>query len=331
MNAMTPPETGGRARRWVRRTLKALGGVVAVLIVLIFGVLPFWLTGQFMSARHASKDPDAAATPATYGLAFEDVDFTSSDGIALSGWWVPAAGARGSAVLVHGANRSRAEMIGKVPFLHDLGLNVLLFDERHHGRSGGELSTFGYQERLDVRAAVAEVRRRAPGPVIAWGISLGAVAVLLDAADDPGISAVISDAAYRNLRDTVHHHATLLGTWKPWLRVIPSAPLADAALFWVRRRGGFDPAVVDVEGAASRLAARPALFVCNAGDKRMPMEIAFALKQAAGERARVLVVPGHSHGGSYREATSAYQHAVVSLVNEVLAGAPGSSRTGGTT
>jgi alpha-beta hydrolase superfamily lysophospholipase len=104
-------------------------------------------------------------------------------------------------------------------------------DERHHGRSGGTQSTFG-QERLDVRPAVAYARQRAPGPVVAWGISLGAAAVLLDAADDPGISAVVSDAAYRNLRDTVHHHATLLGSSTPWLRPLLSGMLAEAALFW---------------------------------------------------------------------------------------------------
>jgi hypothetical protein len=77
---------------------------------------------------------------------------------------------------------------------------------------------------------------------------------------------------------------------------------------------------VDVRGAAARLAGRPCLFVCNSGDERMPAEIAFELKAAAGERARVLVVPGNSHGGAYRDATAAYESAVGQVLDEVGTG-----------
>jgi pimeloyl-ACP methyl ester carboxylesterase len=331
-NAITATTaTAGPDRPWRRRLLRAVAGIVALLVILIYGVVPYWMTGQFMNARHAFPDPDADVTPATFQLPFEEVTLSTSDGLSLSGWWIPAAEARGSAVLVHGANRSRAEMIGKVPFLHAQGLNVLVFDARHHGRSAGDVSTFGYKERLDVCAAVAEARRRSSGPVVAWGISLGAAAVLLAAAEDPGIAGVVSDAAYRSLPDTVRHHAELARNWKPWLKPLPAGPLAEGALFWIRRRGGFDPADVDIVRAAGQLGARPALFVANAGDKRMPMEIAFELQQAAGPHARVLVVPGHSHGRSYHEATAAYEQAVTGLLKEVLAAGPATSRTGGTT
>jgi pimeloyl-ACP methyl ester carboxylesterase len=332
MSAIAVPPVADHPRRpWVRRSARAVLVVAGLLIALIYGVVPYWMTGQFMNVRHAFRDPDADVTPATFQLPFEDVTLTTSDGVSLSGWWIPAADPRGSAVLVHGANRSRAEMIGKVPFLHAQGLNVLVFDARHHGRSGGDISTFGYKERLDVRAAVAEARRRSPGPIVAWGISLGAAAVLLASAEDPAIAAVVSDAAYRSLPDTVRHHAELARNWKPWLKPLPAGPLAEGALFWIRKRGGFDPAAVDIVRAAGQLGSRPALFVANAGDMRMPMEIAFELKQAAGPHARVLVVPGHSHGRSYHEATAAYEQAVTELLREVLAEGPATSRTGGTT
>jgi hypothetical protein len=52
----------------------------------------------------------------------------------------------------------------------------------------------------------------------------------------------------------------------------------------------------------------------------MPAEIAFELKAAAGERARVLVVPGNSHGGAYRDATAAYESAVGQVLDEVGTG-----------
>jgi hypothetical protein len=48
----------------------------------------------------------------------------------------------------------------------------------------------------------------------------------------------------------------------------------------------------------------------------MPPEIAFELKEAAGGQAKVLVVPGHSHGGAWREGTAAYESAVADLLRE---------------
>ena len=71
----------------------------------------------------------------------------------------------------------------------------------------------------------------------------------------------------------------------------------------------FDPAAVDVRAAAARLAGRPALFVANSDDRRMPKEIAFDLRAAAGKDAEVLIVPGKSHGGAWRDGTAAYQAA----------------------
>jgi hypothetical protein len=106
--------------------------------------------------------------------------------------------------------------------------------------------------------------------------------------------------------------------------------VADEVLFWMGRSGRFDPAAVDVEAAAARLAPRPALFVCNSGDRRMPSEIAFALKAAAGDRARVLVVPGNSHGGAYRDGTAAYESAVGELLREARSEPPRVALAGAT-
>ena len=53
----------------------------------------------------------------------------------------------------------------------------------------------------------------------------------------------------------------------------------------------------------------------------MPAEIAFELKSAAGPQAQVLVVPGKSHGGAYRDGTAAYETAVTELLGAAASGA----------
>jgi pimeloyl-ACP methyl ester carboxylesterase len=305
-------------RRWLKRAAVV---VVVGLIVFVFGVAPFWLAGLATTRRFQFPDREnAGLTPASFQVAHEDIAFKASDGVPLQGWWVPAPQGRGTVVLVHGLNRSRIEMVKKVPFLHQAGWNALLFDLRHHGASGGEASTFGDRERLDVQAAKAYARTRASGPIVFWGVSLGAAAATLAAAEDPSVAGLVCDSSYRSLRDTVKHHLTLFRRFRWWLRLVPSWPVASEVVWWMGRRGRFDPDAVNVVAAASRLSGRPALFVCNSGDRRMPPEIAFELKAAAGESARVLVVPGNSHGGAWREGTAAYEKAVADLLEDAAEG-----------
>jgi uncharacterized protein len=301
--------------RWVKRVGLV---VVAGLLVFVFGWAPWWLAGLFTIRRFSFRDrANEGLTPASFNLPFEDVSFNAPDGVALKGWWVAAPDAHGTVVLVHGLNRSRIEMVKKVPFVHGQGWNALLFDLRHHGASGGDVSSFGFFEKQDVHAAVALARRRAPGPVVLWGVSLGAASATLAAAEDPSINGLICDSTYRSLRDTAAHHLGLFRQFRWWLRIVPVWPVSGEAVYWAGRRGGFDPDAIDIVAAASRLGARPALFVANSGDRRMPPEIAFELKAAAGSQAQVLVVPGQSHGEAYRDGTAAYQ----SAVSQVLAAA----------
>jgi pimeloyl-ACP methyl ester carboxylesterase len=301
----------------MRRLKLAAAALVAVLVFLIFGWVPYWLAGMATGRRFDFPDKEnASLTPASFNLASEDVSFTAPDGVTLKGWWVSAPNAHGTVILLHGLYRRRIEMVKKVPFVVERGWNALLFDLRHHGQSGGSVSTFGYYEKGDAKAAIAYARSRAPGPVVLWGVSLGAATATLAAAEDPTIAGLICDSSYRSLRDTVGHHLSLFRGFRWWLRFVPSWPVAGEVVYWIGRRGHFDPDTVDIRGAASHLQGRPALFVCNSGDRRMPKEIAFELKAAAGDQARVLVVPGTSHGGAYRDATAAYQTAVAGVLDE---------------
>ncbi|HWX23899.1 MAG TPA: hypothetical protein VN083_02605, partial [Vicinamibacteria bacterium] len=181
-------------------------------------------------------------------------------------------------------------------------------------------TTFGYLEKNDVRGAISWERGRSAVPVVLWGVSLGAATVMLEAAEDPSVSGVVCDSSYLSLKDTVPHHLALFRHFAPWLRLVPTWPVADEALFWIGKRGGFPADAVDIETAAGRLGGRPALFVACAGDRRMPKEIAFRLQSAAGAKSQVLVVPGESHGGAYRDGTLAYQNAVTQVLEQVSGG-----------
>jgi pimeloyl-ACP methyl ester carboxylesterase len=300
---------------WTRRL--AVTALVAFCLF-AFGWAPYYLAGIATTRRFQFPDKEnQGLTPASFGLTFDDVAMVSSDKVAIKGWWVGAGQPKGTVVMAHGLNRSRIEMIKRVPFVHEAGWNALLIDLRHHGESGGTATTFGAKEKWDVDAAVDYARARSPGPVVLWGVSLGAASVMLASADDPLVAGVICDSSYRSLADTVRHHLQLFRHFRWWLRIVPTWPVADLTLYWIGRRGDFDPATVDIRRAAAMLNGRPALFVANSEDIRMPKEIAFELKAAAGAHAEVLIIPGRSHGGAWRDGTAAYQAAAGALLDEV--------------
>lgn len=302
-------------RVWLKRVATLL---VVTLVALAFGYAPWWLAGVATTRRFQFPDRENGnLTPASFELAYEDMAFQASDGTELHGWWVPRDSARGSVVMVHGLNRSRVEMVRRVAFVHAAGWNAMLLDLRQHGASGGRATTFGVKEKLDVEAAAGLARERSPGPVVLWGVSLGGASVVLAAADDPAVAGVICDSSYRSLDDTVRHHLRLFRGFRWWLRLVPSWPTADLAIFWMGRRGDFDPAGANIVGAAAKLHGRPALFVANSDDRRMPKEIAFELQAAAGPTASVLIVPGQSHGGAWRDGTAAYEAAARKVLEAV--------------
>jgi fermentation-respiration switch protein FrsA (DUF1100 family) len=86
------------------------------------------------------------------------------------------------------------------------GFNVLIFDFRAHGESGGQFTTFGDRERRDVLGAVRWVRAQHAGDaekIYGVGASLGAAALIAAAADnsDEGraIDALAVYGTYDNL------------------------------------------------------------------------------------------------------------------------------------
>ena len=316
-----------RKRVWMKRAALA---VALGFVLFVFGWVPWFLAGIATTRRfHFPDKENAGLTPASLQLASEDVEFRSSDGVALEGWWVGAPGAKGTVVMVHGLNRSRIEMVRRAPFVHRAGWNAFLFDLRHHGASGGQATTFGMKEKDDVRAAVRLARERSPGPVVVWGVSLGGASVVFAAAEDADVAGVICDSSFRSVDDTVRHHLQLFRGFRWWLRIVPSWPVAELAVYWMGRRGGFDPAAADVHAAAARLKGRPALFVANSDDRRMPKEIAFDLQAAAGPGAELLIVPGKSHGGAWRDGTAAYEAAAAAVLAAAARGPAGGGAPAG--
>src|SRR4051812_22588683 len=101
----------------------------------------------------------------------------TSDGVELVTRSWPASGQpRATAVLVHGmaATKDHPELVAVADALTQHGIDVLAYDARGHGDSGG-VCTIGDDERYDVAAAV-ERARQSDLPVVLVGASMGGIA-----------------------------------------------------------------------------------------------------------------------------------------------------------
>jgi hypothetical protein len=125
------------------------------------------------------------ATPADYGLEFEEVFFPATDGMELHGWWIPARQKRqGQLTLLwmHGNAGNISHRLHNAKLLHDrLGIHLFLFDYREYGLSQGEVSEEGTY--ADAEGALAYILSRPDvrqDRVVYFGRSIGsAVAVEL--------------------------------------------------------------------------------------------------------------------------------------------------------
>jgi len=125
-------------------------------------------------------EPHIGATPKSAGLAFEDVYVTTTDGVRINGWYVPALPtADGSAMTLlwfHGNAGNLSDRVHQLRQLHDqLAVDIFMIDYREYGRSEGEASEAGTY--LDAEAALAYLRGRPDAPgrrIVYYGQSLGA-------------------------------------------------------------------------------------------------------------------------------------------------------------
>ena len=170
----------------------------------------------------------------------------TSDGLRLRTWTWPGSPSRPAVVIVHGVGDSLESFVDMGSVFARRGHTVLLLDTRGHGGSEGRLITLGAREREDVRAAMDALRRdgRARAGLVLVGHSMGAVAVLRAAADQPDVRAVIVEAPYDTFRGTIARHARLLYGLPSWFPIIP------LSIFAAEIGAGFDADEVDAVAAA---------------------------------------------------------------------------------
>ncbi len=169
--------TRGRGR-WPTRSLRSLGQFARVVLMVAIGV-PFLMAATMVFRVKVTP----SETPANVlNTSFTTIRTAAADGTRIAMWWVEAAPASTSSVIVvPGLGSGKADLLPVVAAMLQRGHNVLILDPRGHGESGGQLTSFGDRERLDVLAAERWLRRERPAfaeTVNGLGLSMGGAALL---------------------------------------------------------------------------------------------------------------------------------------------------------
>src|SRR5262245_22499977 len=115
-----------------------------------------------------------AATPARIGLPYETVELTTSDGVKLSAWFIPAPEARQALLFFHGNGGNISHRLTSIEQFHQLGLHVFIIDYRGYGQSEGSPSETGtYRDAEAAWRYLVEERGFNPSQIIVFGQSLG--------------------------------------------------------------------------------------------------------------------------------------------------------------
>jgi uncharacterized protein len=295
--------------------LRRLGSLAGALIGGYLGVLS--VEGSRRIVRPVRRpfiaDDGGPATPAELDLAYEDVRFTTDDGVTLAGWLIEARrDTRAAVILLHGFSWNRLPWLAAfAPWLANR-YHVLQFDFRGHGVSGDADITLGSAERRDVAAAVRLLEGRGLGPIALMGISMGAAVAILAAPDLP-VAAVVADAPYADLHNPIanrmreeHYPLPELGS-----RLIVAASSVRARTL-----------LLSPISSVARLAPRGLLVIAPSADALIDHRQSLRLFEAAREPKELYIVPGAGHSEAREIGGEEYAERVLAFLARHLDGAP---------
>ena len=287
-----------RGKRWAYRFV-----AVAVGFLVVYAFLYPVSVAVVVTHRHREPIGDPPTT------AYRPVTFTASDGLELSGWYVPSRN-RAAVVLVHGGGGDRTGALRHSKLLTRHGYGVLVYDSRGRGESEGNPVAMGWGWEKDVAGALAFLQERPdvdPERIGGLGLSTGADVLFEVAAEDRDLKAVVADGAtaesfadYRNLKG-LDLAAPYWWTMYTAARILsgtsPGEPLKDLV---------------------ARVSPTPLLLISTGGSLPAELDMNRLYAEVAREPVELWELPDVDHTAAIRERPEAYERRVVGFFDRAL-------------
>jgi fermentation-respiration switch protein FrsA (DUF1100 family) len=259
-----------------------------ILSFAALGTLILLLALRIASSEIRSLRPPRATVllPSELVGIYKSLRIETSDKISLAAWYAAPRNGK-TLIFLHGYAGSRGQVLGEAEIFRTNGYGVFLYDARAHGESQGDEVSFGPKEILDLQAAIAwlekqpEVDRRRIG---AYGFSVGAATLALEASKDKRISAMIFASSPSSQMDMSLDEGRYFGAIQAFFQM---------ATLWV---AGVDASHLDYSLAFKALRGRPILIIQGLADKGVTPRQASKIFEQAGEPKSFLILPHTGHG-----------------------------------
>jgi dienelactone hydrolase len=287
-----------------------LASIPLALALLLFVLYPL------PNALYATNVPRPAvgdATPADRGFTYLDAEFATSDGVTLSGWYVPSTNGA-AVVLLHGASSTRSAVLDHAAVLARHGYGVLLFDARGHGRSGGQAMEFGWFGNQDIAAALSYLQARPevdPQRLGAVGISMGGEQAVGAVATDARIRAVVGEGVTGR---TAADKGWLPQHWRGWIQ-----RGIDAVLYGTADLLTETSPPIRLRDAVAQAAPRPVLLIAGGavmGNAEVDADT--WIRAASPDTVQVWIVPDTGHTAALRTQPQQWEAKVIGFLDAAL-------------
>ncbi len=226
---------------------------------------------------------------------FEEQVITSFDGKKLYGRLYRNGDSKTTLIMMHGFRSTAAHDFScAFSFYFDKGFNLLVPDQRAHGKSEGKYITYGVLERKDLLSWTEHMNRLIPdGRLYIIGISMGASTVLMSTSLSlpENVCGIIADCGFTS------PGAIIKKVMKKDLKV-PLFPFYYTTKAVTKLLAGFDFEECSAINSVKECKI-PILFLHGKSDGFVPFSMAEEIYSAAGCDKRAVWVEGADHGCSF--------------------------------
>jgi pimeloyl-ACP methyl ester carboxylesterase len=294
--------TSARAQKNMLQTLFLIVGIL--LIFLLIG--GYFLARYFLPyaiLQPGNKTGDQ--TPGNYDLPYEHFELQPTNSIKLDAFYVPAVGkAKANFIMLHGVGSCKEVYLNSVAELAKIGFNVLLWDQRAHGKSGGKYLTYGYFEKGDVSLAIDWLENKTTGlPTGIYGNSMGGAVAIQSLAHDARLKFGLIESTFIDLRTVSNSYGRRMsGLSLPFW-------LTDYVLTRAGKIASFEPFSIRPIDAATKV-TQPILHIHGDADANINVAHAHALfaAYASGDK-QLYIVENGDHADLWEKGGEGYREA----------------------
>ncbi len=300
---------------------------IICLIVFVYymsaSAIGWHLTRQFVFSKSKSLEH-------TYAKCIENKDFTEEEFLSyelqdfsiesqfdytLKGVFSPGSDPTKTVVFVHGHTWSWHGQVKYFKLYRERGYNIVAYNHRYHGDSGGQNCSAGYFEKYDLKGITDWALEKFPQTNIlgVMGESLGAATSLQFLPLEDRLTFAHVDCPYSDMLELYDYHLGLNHVPKLFRKAAIRYGIA-----YSKRRAGFDAHEVSPKRAIMETEV-PILFIHGDIDDYVPTQMSIDMYEARKDSAdtTLVLIKGAKHALSVKVDLAEYKKSVTEFLDRI--------------